>query len=88
MTEDEALNSKSNPSMKEMLSKLEKCSNNDIDKVFSSFMGPQNLLSFKNNYQVSKAFKKNPKLTSYQRIMKEKTTLNFDFSEEDQDAQI
>lgn len=68
MTEEDALNVESNPKMREMLSKLENCSSNDIDAVFSSFMG-QNSLNFKNSYQPSKSSTKKPKLTSYQRVM-------------------
>ena len=87
MTEEDALNVDINPDMKQMISKLEKCSSNDIDDVFSSFMGT-NSISFKNSYQASKSLKKNPKMTSYQRMLKKKTTLNFDFSEEDQETQF
>tara|TARA_B110000285_G_C15063048_1_gene583475 strand:- start:221 stop:532 length:312 start_codon:yes stop_codon:yes gene_type:complete len=64
MTEEDALNVESNPSMKEMISKLEQCSSNNIDDVFSSFMG-SNSISFKTSYQASKSLKKNPKMTSY-----------------------
>ena len=39
MTEDEALSVESNPNMKQMISKLEESSSNDIEEVFSSFMG-------------------------------------------------
>jgi len=47
-----------------MISKLEQCSSNNIDDVFSSFMG-SNSISFKTSYQASKSLKKNPKMTSY-----------------------
>ena len=43
MTEEDALNVEANPNMKEMISKLEKCSSNDIDDVFSSFMGSDSI---------------------------------------------
>jgi hypothetical protein len=74
--------------MRHMISKLEQCSTKNIDDVFSSFMGSDSTLQFKNSYQASKTFKKNPKLTSYQRMLKKKTILNFDFSEEDQETQF
>lgn len=50
MTEEDALNVEANPNMKDMISKLEKCSSNDIDHVFSSFMGSDSI-QFKTSYQ-------------------------------------
>ena len=45
----------------------------------------QNSMSFKESYKKAFKSKENSKLTSYQRISKNKNAINFDFSEEDQD---
>ena len=42
-------------------------------------------MSFKKSYQKAFKTKENSKLTSYQRISKNKNAINFDFSEEDQE---
>lgn len=83
-TEESIVAPKENPKMKEMLKKLEECTSKDIDVVFSSFMG-SNSLNFKKSYKCSRKSKGNPKMTSYQKISKNKNAISFDFSEEDQE---